>query len=296
MGIMIKDLIESTDLISIPPKHALHAKAEDLTMLTGEEVEEVTLPVIDFSLLTSSSPGQRSKIIEDLRNACLHWGFFMVVNHGVPESLKEELINSCMKFFDLSPEEKSVHEVESVVDPCILDPIICGTNFDPASESISFRRDYLRVLVHPVFHSPPKPEGLSEVLSEYSKRSRDITKKLLKEILEGLDLEEDVIQKSLELKTGVQKFSANLYPPCPQPEFAIGLPPHADHGILTLLIQNDVGGLQIKNKGKWVIVNAIPTTRELSNGKYKSVLHRAMVNTKATRISLVMTNGPPTRT
>ncbi|RZC46922.1 hypothetical protein C5167_039866 [Papaver somniferum] len=305
MGIMIKDLIESTDLISLSSKHALSAKADDFTLLAEEEVEQVTLPVIDFSLLTTGSTDQRSKIIEGLRTACLHWGFFMVTNHGVPEGLKEELIKSCMNFFDLSPEEKSVYDVENAVDPCILDPILCGTNFNPASESVSFWRDYLRVLVHPVFHSPPKPEGLSEVLSEYSKRSRDITKELLKAIMEGLELEEDDIEKSLELKSGVQKFSANLYPPCPQPKLAIGLPPHADHGLLTLLMQNDVGGLQIKNKGKWVAVNAIPNSimvnigdhmEVLSNGKYKTVVHRAVVNNKETRISLVMTNGPPTKT
>ncbi|KAI3973178.1 hypothetical protein MKX01_020913 [Papaver californicum] len=272
MGLMIKDLIESTDLISVPSKHALPAKAEDLTMLTEEEeegVEQVSLPVIDFSLLTSGSADQRSKVIEDLGNACLHWGFFMF------ERRIDQLL---YEFLRLDSEEKCVYEVENAVDPCILDPIIYGTNFNPASESVSFWRDYLRALVHPVFHSPPRTEV--EVLSEYSKRSRDVTKELLKAIMEGLELEEDDIEKSLELKSGVQLFSANLYPPCPHPELAIGLPPpppHADYGLLlTLLMQNNVGGLQLKIKGKWVAVNAIPNCIMLcSVARFRPLLHHS---------------------
>ncbi|KAI3887945.1 hypothetical protein MKW92_036701 [Papaver armeniacum] len=287
--IMINDLIKSTNLISVPSEYAFPAKPEDLNMLSEKEVEHVTLPVIDFSFLTSGSPDERSKIIEDLRDACQYWGFFMVVNHGVPESLKKDLIDSCMSFFDLSPEEKSAYRGKYK-----LDQHINGV------DSISFWRDQFKACVHPNFGSPPKPEGLSEILCEYTKRSREIMKELLKAIMEGLELDEDDIEKSLELNSGAQIFSANLYPPCPQPELAIGLPPHADHGLLTLLIQNDVDGLHIKNKEKWVAVNPIPNSimvntgdrmETLSKGKYKSVLHRAVVNNKETRVSLVMTVG-----
>ncbi|KAB5516031.1 hypothetical protein DKX38_026679 [Salix brachista] len=86
-----------------------------------------------------------------------------------------------------------------------------------------------------------------------------------------------------------------------QPELAMGIPPHSDHGLLTLLIQNGIGGLQIQHKGKWVNVGTHPNSflvntgdhlEILSNGRYKSVLHRAMVNNKGTRMSIAMAHGP----
>ncbi|KAE8687719.1 Flavonol synthase/flavanone 3-hydroxylase [Hibiscus syriacus] len=95
--------------------------------------------------------------------------------------------------------------------------------------------------------------------------------------------------------------AANFYPPCPQPELAMGLPAHSDHGLLTLLIQNQIGGLQVRHNGKWINIDPIPNSfltnigdhiEILSNGKYKSVLHRAVVNNRDVRISIAMPHGP----
>lgn len=58
--------------------------------------------------------------------------------------------------------------------------------------------------------------------------------------------------------SGVQVLNVNLYPPCPQPEEgALGMPPHTDHGLLTMH-QNDIGSLQVKHDGKWVNVHPLP--------------------------------------
>ncbi|OMO63562.1 Oxoglutarate/iron-dependent dioxygenase [Corchorus olitorius] len=111
----------------------------------------------------------------------------------------------------------------------------------------------------------------------------------------------DYIEKAINLENGLQLMVANLYPPCPQPELAMGLPPHSDHGLVILVIQNGIGGLQMKHQGKWINVNPVPNSiianigdqiEILSNGKYKSVLHRAVVNNKDTRISIAMSQGP----
>ena len=80
----------------------------------------------------------------------------------------------------------------------------------------------------------------------------------MKAISETLGLESDYITNATNWDQGVQLVAANFYPACPQPDRAIGLPPHTDHGLVTLLIQNNVGGLQIKHKGQWVNFNAMP--------------------------------------
>ena len=98
----------------------------------------------------------------------------------------------------------------------------------------------------------------SKLLSEYCERTRKVARELLRGIWKSLGLEESYVDKALNMDSGLQVFTANLYPPCPQPELAMGLPPHSDHGLLTFLTQNGVGGLQVQHNGKWVNVNAIP--------------------------------------
>ncbi|RVW98880.1 Protein DMR6-like oxygenase 2 [Vitis vinifera] len=123
----------------------------------------------------------------------------------------------------------------------------------------------------------------SEVSLEYSQRIKKVVEELLKGISKSLGLEEWYIDKAMNMSSGLQVLVANLYPPCPQPEHAMGLPPHSDYGLLTVLTQNEVGGLQVQHQGKWFNVNLIPNSllvnigdhlEVLSNGKYKSVLHR----------------------
>ncbi|CAK9174076.1 unnamed protein product [Ilex paraguariensis] len=292
----IKTLAKSPDLKTIPSNYAYSTNPDETTASD----QEVSVPIIDFSLLTSGTPEQRSKAIQDLNKACQDWGFFMVVNHGVPEALMKAMINASDEFFNLSKEEK-----QEFAGKYVLDPIRCGTSFNPSKEKVFFWRDFLKVIVHPEFHFPNKPIGFSELSSEYCKRTRKVARELLKGISESLGVDNNYMEKTLNLDSGLQIFILNLYPPCPQPELAMGLPPHSDHGLLTLLIQNEVPGLQVQHNGKWVTVNPLPNSflvntadhlEIFSNGKYKSVVHRAVVNNRLTRMSLAMAHGPSLET
>jgi len=108
-------------------------------------------------------------------------------------------------------------------------------------------------------------------VDEYIRKSREVVGELLKGICGSLGLEENYILKRLNVELGTQLLIANFYPPCPQPELTMGLPAHTDHGLLTLLLQNQLGGLQIQHKGKWIPVNPLPNSFLVNTGDHLEV-------------------------
>ncbi|GFS37255.1 hypothetical protein Acr_00g0050910 [Actinidia rufa] len=173
-----------------------------------------------------------------------------LVNHGVPETLMKAVLDGCNEFFNLPMEEKMEFATKD-----IWKPIRFGTGVDTKVEKIllleGLHQGVLRTLSF-TFSANLK------AAQEYCKRCREVSMELLKGISESLGFEETYIEKAMDLKSGFQLFAANLYPPCPQPELAMGIPAHTDHGLLTLLIENGIGGLQIQHNGKWFHVNPLP--------------------------------------
>ncbi|PHT98629.1 hypothetical protein BC332_32420 [Capsicum chinense] len=294
-----KEVAELPNLKAVPSNYYVdnhHNYSLPAAIIDTNDDDDSLIPIIDFSLLSSEDPHQHSKAIQDLGRACQHWGFFMLVNHGIEESLTEELIGVTNEFFLMPEEDKWKYKGENV-----FDPIKYGTSFNYTSNETNFYwRDFLKLSLHPQFHSPDQPNNFREVLRDYCDKSRKVARMLLSGISESLGLEKELMEKSLDLDSGFELLVANYYPACPQPELVLGLPPHSDFGLLTLLIQNDVGGLQIQHNGKWININPIPNSilvntgdhlEIFTNGKYKSVLHRAIVNKEA-RISIGIANCP----
>lgn len=71
-----------------------------------------------------------------------------------------------------------------------------------------------------------------------------------------------------------QGMRMNYYPPCPQPENVIGLNPHSDMGMLTILLQaNDIEGLQIRKDGQWIPVQPLPNAFVVNLGDMLEVTY-----------------------
>lgn len=130
-------------------------------------------------------------------------------------------------------------------------------------------------------------------MGNYAEAIQDLQKQLMEAVSESLGLNSDYLQE--EAEEGSQVMTVNCYPACPQPELALGMPPHSDYGTLTILLQS-CPGLQIMDQNKnWVSVPAIDGAlivqlgdqlEVMSNGQYKGVVHRVLVSKEIKRLSI----------
>lgn len=86
-------------------------------------------------------------------------------------------------------------------------------------------------------------------------------------ICEGLGLEPWYCQSTSE----IQLLSSNFYPPCPNPSLTLGILPHQDPSLITILYQGNSTGLQVMKDGQWINVGAIPNAFVVNIGNQLEV-------------------------
>lgn len=112
-----------------------------------------------------------------------------------------------------------------------------------------------------------------EVTEEYKVELLKVTEKLLELLSEGLGLEGNVLKSSLGGQELALEMKINMYPPCPQPELVLGVEPHTDMSAITILMPNDVPGLQVWKDGNWAAVNYLPKALFVHVGDQIEVMH-----------------------
>lgn len=270
----------------------------------NELKKNLNLPIIDLAELQGSN---RPQVLESLANACQQYGFFQLVNHGIPSDVISSMIDVGKRFFELPMEER-----DKYMSSDMRSPVRYGTSFNQDKDSVFCWRDFLKLMCHPMLdvlpHWPSSPVDFRKSATTYAKQTKHLFLMLMEAILESLGIvgttekktEKDEILKDFE--DGSQLMVVNCYPVCPEPNLTLGMPPHSDYGCLTLLLQDEVEGLQIQFQDKWVTVQPIANSfvvnvgdhlEILSNGKYKSVLHRVSVNSLKSRISVASLHALP---
>ncbi|MED6159701.1 hypothetical protein PIB30_044627 [Stylosanthes scabra] len=268
------------------------------------------IPLIDLSPITTTNPSPSAieALVKEIGSACKEWGFFQVTNHGVPLSLREKLEEASKKFFAQSLEDKkkvsrdetspsgyydtehtkNVRDWKEVFDFLAKEPTIVPLTSNELDDRI----------IRWTNKSPTYPHNFRGILEEYIEEMEKLAYKLLELIAMSLGLEARRFEEFLKDQTSFVRL--NHYPPCPYPHLALGVGRHKDPGPLTILAQDDVGGLEVKLKHntdleQWVRVEPTPNAYIInvgdimqvwSNDAYESVEHRVMVNSEKERFSI----------
>ncbi|KAL7610434.1 hypothetical protein Lser_V15G13981 [Lactuca serriola] len=241
------------------------------------------IPIVDIGST------DRASTVEKIRAASENLGFFQVVNHGIPVSVMDEMLQGVRRFHEQDMEVK-----KRLYSRDFSRSVVYNSNFDLYSSAAANWRDTFYSFMAP---SPPPPDELSEVCRdiqiEYSNQVMKLGSLLFRLISEALGLNANHL-RDLDCDKGLA-FLGHCYPPCPQPDLTMGTTKHTDAGFLTVLLQDEIGGLQILHQNQWIdvpptpgalVINIGDLLQMISNDKLRSVEHRVVANEKGLRVSV----------
>ncbi|KAL3845552.1 hypothetical protein ACJIZ3_002955 [Penstemon smallii] len=275
--------------ISTIPSEFIRSENEQpaATTIHGVVLE---VPVINIGADNSDE----EKVVSMIMEASRDWGIFQVVNHGIPNELISKLQKVGKEFFELPEEVKGLiaKTPESGIEGY-------GTSLQ---KEVGGKKGWVDHLFHKIWPPsainykfwPKNPPSYREVNEEYSKKIQEVSERLIKWLSLGLGLEEHEMKVAMGGENIIYLMKINYYPPCPRPDLALGVVAHTDMSLITILVPNEVQGLQVFKDDHWYDVKYIPNAliihigdqvEILSNGKYKAVYHRTTVNKENTRMS-----------
>ncbi|XP_076922502.1 1-aminocyclopropane-1-carboxylate oxidase 1-like [Bidens hawaiensis] len=250
------------------------------------------IPMIDFSKLDGED---RSKTMALLHDACEKWGFFQIENHGVDKELMDNVKNLVNKHYEnnMKPKFYSSEIVKTVEDKNKL------TNTDWETTFFIWHRPDNKIN-----ECADLSDELRKTVDEYIDQLIKVAEKLSELMCENLGLEKEHIKEAFSGSKGpAVGTKVAKYPKCPNPELVRGLREHTDAGGIILLLQDDkVPGLEFFKDGQWVnippsknntiFINTGDQVEVLSNGIYKSALHRVMTDKDGSRLSIATFYNP----
>ena len=259
------------------------------------------IPILDVAPLFSGDAAAARAVSETLRSHLEQIGFLYVAGHNVPTESVEGVREAGKRFFALPEEEKLKLKIDAnfrgylpINSSTIVTSSVAKVSKPNQSESMMFMHEVAAddpdALAGKPLQGPNQwPDeaqvpGFRKTIETYVEQMNTLARKMVQAIATSLDMPGDALDPHFEKPTTFLRLLH--YPTQPQEEGLFGSAPHTDYGFITLLAQDDVGGLEVKNKaGDWVPAPPIPGTFVMnvgdilarwSNDRFVSTPHRVI--------------------
>lgn len=248
------------------------------------------VPVIDLAGRRSGAAEVRETIAREIHKAARDTGFFYITNHGVDRQIVNGMFSEAIRLLDLPPERKSqvqkrpghfgwegleAQRLDAGSPPDLKESWNCGLNDRGPRTPRSLTNQW-----------PAGLPGFREAVEAYCSALGELGFDLIRLLARSLELDESYFDDAFRNHTGSLRLLR--YPPQPQQvkPNQIGAGAHTDYGAITILAQDDLGGLEVQNgDGDWIRADPIPEAfivnlgdlfPRWTSGAYRSSMHRVM--------------------
>ena len=246
-------------------------------------------------------------------------GFAYISGHGVPQHLIDGIFEAARRFHDLPMDRKMAVALDHNHRGYI--PIASSTDRTSTLAKVTKPNQSESFMVmreagpgDPEVHAGaflagpnqwPDLAGFREAVEAYQSAMVNLAERVMAGFAEGLGVEVGAMDGMFQPPTLWLRLLH--YPPQPaaSPDDLFGSAPHTDWGAITILVQDDVGGLQVMDTdGSWIDASPVPGTfvlnvgdmlHRISNGILKSTPHRVINRSGRERYSCPFFYDPSAR-
>lgn len=263
------------------------------------------IPVIDIS--GAADPARRPALVKEIVSIAERIGFTYIVGHGIGDEILDGVFDKSREFFDLPDGEKRrIHITKSpeyrgylgLLEKGNTDPTFKGNNLEAFHCAEELGRGHADVTKGMPLRGPnlwpQAPAGFQDIVYAYYERTFRVGITLLELFAEGLGQPSDFFTR--HYGHSLAQLRLLRYAQIDDPKVELLARSHCDTGMITILSQDDTGGLQVLNKaGEWIaappikgayIINIGNTLQFWTQGRFSSTNHRVINRGGVPRFSI----------